>query len=120
MQGKIDIMADAENMTSFETDSKGAAEKRPHILHIVLVACTVGMFVYLGGSVGGQLVRQYAGNAPSADQAMVSALLLNIALILLVWRRTTHVGCALSAAGAEEILVCRYSSSGNVIGQHVL
>lgn len=38
----------------------------------------------------------------------------------LVWRRTTHVGCALSAAGAEEILVCRYSSSGNVIGQHVL
>lgn len=103
MQGKIDIMADAENMTSFETDSKGAAEKRPHILHIVLVACTVGMFVYLGGSVGGQLVRQYAGNAPSADQAMVSALLLNIALILLVWRRTTNLSSEVDVYKQAEV-----------------
>jgi len=38
----------------------------------------------------------------------------------LVWRRTSHVGCAISHAGAEEVLVCRYSSSGNVIGQPVL
>jgi hypothetical protein len=55
----------------------------------MLVGCTVAMFVYLGGSVGSQLVSQYAGSARSADQAMVSALLLNIALILLIWRRTT-------------------------------
>jgi Cysteine-rich secretory protein family len=34
----------------------------------------------------------------------------------LVWRSTTRVGCAVSAAGREEILVCRYSSPGNVIG----
>lgn len=38
----------------------------------------------------------------------------------LVWRKTTHVGCATSAAGDEEVLVCRYRSSGNVIGQSVL
>jgi hypothetical protein len=35
----------------------------------------------------------------------------------LIWRRTARVGCALSAEGEEEILVCRYSSAGNVIGQ---
>ncbi|QIK79107.1 SCP-like extracellular [Sphingomonas piscis] len=35
----------------------------------------------------------------------------------LIWRRTTRVGCALSGEGEEEILVCRYSSPGNVIGQ---
>lgn len=34
----------------------------------------------------------------------------------LVWRTTTRVGCAVSAEGREEILVCRYSSPGNVIG----
>lgn len=38
----------------------------------------------------------------------------------LIWRRTTHVGCASSAVGAEEILVCRYSTAGNVIGQPIL
>jgi hypothetical protein len=38
----------------------------------------------------------------------------------MVWRRTTHVGCATSSAGAEEILVCRYSTAGNVIGEKVL
>jgi len=38
----------------------------------------------------------------------------------LIWRRTTHVGCASSAAGAEEILVCRYRTAGNVLGQEIL
>jgi diguanylate cyclase (GGDEF)-like protein len=47
------------------------------------------MFVYICGSVATQMVRQYVGMAPGTDQAMVSALLLNIALILLIWRRTS-------------------------------
>jgi diguanylate cyclase (GGDEF)-like protein len=55
----------------------------------VLVASAIGMFVYIGGSVATQMVRQYVGMAPGTDQAMVSALLLNIALILLIWRRTS-------------------------------
>jgi hypothetical protein len=38
----------------------------------------------------------------------------------LVWRRTRKVGCAVNADGAEEILVCRYSTAGNVLGQRPL
>lgn len=38
----------------------------------------------------------------------------------LIWRRTTHVGCATSAEGPEEILVCRYRTAGNVIGETIL
>lgn len=38
----------------------------------------------------------------------------------LIWRRTTHVGCASSSAGAEEVMVCRYRTAGNVYGQAVL
>lgn len=49
----------------------------------------LAMFVYLGGSVGTQLVQQHFGRGATTDQAMVSALLLNIALILLIWRRTS-------------------------------
>jgi hypothetical protein len=34
-----------------------------------------------------------------------------------VWRRTTEVGCAIARGNSEEILVCRYSAPGNIIGQ---
>jgi diguanylate cyclase (GGDEF)-like protein len=73
-----------------DTMSDAPKGRRP-LTSIVAVAMTIGMFVYLGGSVGAQVVRQYAGSAPSTDQAMVSALLLNIALILLIWRRTSSL-----------------------------
>jgi hypothetical protein len=35
----------------------------------------------------------------------------------LIWAKTRRVGCAINAEGAEEILVCRYSSAGNIPGQ---
>ena len=34
-----------------------------------------------------------------------------------MWSRTRQVGCALSRGRREEVLVCRYSQAGNVIGQ---
>lgn len=56
---------------------------------IALIFGALAMFVYIGGSVGTQIVEQYFGKGATTDQAMVSALLLNIALILLIWRRTS-------------------------------
>jgi hypothetical protein len=38
----------------------------------------------------------------------------------IVWRNTRKVGCALAAGSNEDILVCRYSEGGNVIGERVL
>lgn len=35
----------------------------------------------------------------------------------LMWRSSTHVGCAVTANPREEFLVCRYSEGGNVIGE---
>ena len=35
----------------------------------------------------------------------------------LIWKATTHVGCGIARGEQEEILVCRYSSPGNIIGQ---
>ena len=35
----------------------------------------------------------------------------------LIWRGTTHVGCAVAARGDRSILACRYSPPGNVDGQ---
>lgn len=35
----------------------------------------------------------------------------------LMWRRTTDVGCATAQGRSEEVLVCRYSTAGNVTGE---
>ena len=35
----------------------------------------------------------------------------------LVWRDTTEVGCAQASSAGEEVLVCRYASPGNYIGE---
>ena len=35
----------------------------------------------------------------------------------LMWRKTTAVGCATSHSADEDLLVCRYSTAGNVTGE---
>lgn len=37
----------------------------------------------------------------------------------MIWRSTTHVGCAIASGGGNDFLVCRYSPPGNVLGQYV-
>lgn len=38
----------------------------------------------------------------------------------LVWRTTAQVGCARSVGRSEEIMVCRYSRPGNLLGSSAL
>jgi uncharacterized protein YkwD len=38
----------------------------------------------------------------------------------LVWHSTTHVGCSVATGAEDDVLVCRYSPPGNVIGQSPL
>jgi diguanylate cyclase (GGDEF)-like protein len=97
MDGSLDSLADTESETGI------SVMRRMPFVHIASIASAVVMFVYLGGSVGGQLVRQYLGSAPSTDQAMVSALLLNIALILLVWRRTSNLSSEVDVYRQAEV-----------------
>lgn len=35
----------------------------------------------------------------------------------LVWRKTTHIGCARASCGRNAVVVCRYSPAGNRIGK---
>ncbi|HYZ47364.1 MAG TPA: CAP domain-containing protein [Sphingomonas sp.] len=37
-----------------------------------------------------------------------------------IWRNTRKVGCALAHGAKEDILVCRYSQGGNVIGERAI
>ena len=48
----------------------------------------IAMFVIIGGQVGADTAQTLMGVGRGTNQMMVTALLLNIALILLTWRRT--------------------------------
>jgi hypothetical protein len=37
----------------------------------------------------------------------------------IIWRKTTRLGCAIARARGQDVLVCRYSPAGNVMGQMV-
>lgn len=62
--------------------------ERKNVLYGVVMFAAIAMFVVIGGQVGAQAVRTFLGYGRGTDQIMVTALLLNIALILLTWRRT--------------------------------
>ena len=64
-------------------------ERSRKIVYSFVMFAAIVMFIAIGGQVGAQTVRTFIGTSAGADQIMVTALLLNIALILLIWRRTS-------------------------------
>lgn len=60
--------------------------RRDGVTLCITIAATV-LFVVTGGMVLGDVVRAHAGHGLGPDRMLVNALLLNIALILLGWRR---------------------------------
>ena len=63
--------------------------KRP--IHGFVMFCAVAFFVIIGGQVGAEAVRTFMGYGRGTNEVMVTALLLNVALILLTWRRTSEL-----------------------------
>jgi diguanylate cyclase (GGDEF)-like protein len=56
-----------------------------------VMVVALAMFIYVGSNVFSVLIRQFVGEAVNSNNMMGSALILNIALILLIWRRTTNL-----------------------------
>jgi diguanylate cyclase (GGDEF)-like protein len=79
-------MTDADNRGHFQMPT---GQRGRNIIYSLVMFAAIAMFVVIGGQVGAQTVRTFVGNSQGADQVMVTALLLNIALILLIWRRTS-------------------------------
>jgi diguanylate cyclase (GGDEF)-like protein len=88
--------AGLNNMENQQTETENGiyagrpqAKRGSGLFYSIIMFAAIAMFVAIGGQVGAQTVRTFIGTSAGADQAMVTALLLNIALILLIWRRTT-------------------------------
>jgi hypothetical protein len=59
-----------------------------------------------------------AGIFPESSTSGVSSDVSHYTQV--IWSRTTDIGCAVAQGTGEEILVCRYSTAGNVWGQSPL
>lgn len=68
-----------------------SATKFNKIIYGFVMFAALMMFVYVGSTVGIQIIRNIIGNSEGADQIMGAALILNVALILMIWRRTTSL-----------------------------
>lgn len=66
-----------------------ARKDRNSLIHGFVMFSAIAMFVTIGGQVGSQVISTLMGHGDGTNQMMVTALLLNIALILLTWRRTS-------------------------------
>jgi diguanylate cyclase (GGDEF)-like protein len=89
-----------------ETESTSPGQKRQerrNVLYGVVMFAAIALFVAIGGQVGAQAVRTFLGYSEGTDQIMVTALLLNIALILLTWRRTNALSDEIHVYRAAEV-----------------
>jgi diguanylate cyclase (GGDEF)-like protein len=86
---KISMEQQALNAETVSPPSVSPSRWGKNLIYSIVMFASIAMFVVIGGQVGAQTVRTFIGSSQGADQAMVTALLLNIALILLIWRRTS-------------------------------
>jgi len=82
------------NITKISTPNKEAITASligKRIISYGIYVFALILFVGIGGQVGSETLRLFMGSSNGADQAMVTALILNIALIILIWKRTTSL-----------------------------
>jgi diguanylate cyclase (GGDEF)-like protein len=83
----------ARDTTTGEADDerqpRGQGERDLIALGIAFAALI--LFVGTGGSLFPQIARSWLGEGPAPDHALVSAVLLNIALLIFGWRRHTQL-----------------------------
>lgn len=70
-------------------DRLGRAERDVVVMGIAVAACL--LFVGIGGSAMSQIAHAWFGGGSKPDQLLVSAMLLNIALIIFGWRRYSEL-----------------------------
>ncbi|MDD3799736.1 MAG: EAL domain-containing protein [Novosphingobium sp.] len=78
-------MATAKTQERWTQDKVGRTERDVIVMGIAIAACL--LFVGIGGSAMTQILDSWLGHRDRPDQLLISAMLLNIALIIFGWRR---------------------------------
>ena len=70
-----------------EAPMTGQIARGREVATIAITAASILLFVGIGSSVAGTITRQALGRGEHLDRTLVIALMLNVALILMGWRR---------------------------------
>ncbi|MGK6355516.1 putative bifunctional diguanylate cyclase/phosphodiesterase [Sphingomonas sp. DT-207] len=76
--------------------------KRPNLIAGAVIVAAILLFVGTGSAVLSQTLQHYFGGGRPAEQTLVTALLLNVALILFGWRRQRELSRELRIRTAAE------------------
>lgn len=79
---------ESQNISAEKLSSPPVQRHRKSFIRGFVMVVALLMFVLIGGQLGTQVVGTFLGYSHGTNQVMVTALLLNMALILLTWRRT--------------------------------
>jgi diguanylate cyclase (GGDEF)-like protein len=95
--------------------SPGSIEPRATPAGLITMAA-IALFIALGGAVGATLLRQILGTSEQVDRTLVIALLLNVALILIGWRRHRKIARALDEHVAARVRTRLLAASDPLTG----
>lgn len=70
-----------------KTDSDSLKRAEHDVIAIGIAIAAILLFVGIGGAAVPQIVQSWLGHGKQPDQVLISAMLLNIALIIFGWRR---------------------------------
>ncbi|TPG43702.1 EAL domain-containing protein [Sphingomonas koreensis] len=93
--------ADRVASTPYQNSDRPKAGRDDLVTGAITVAAIL-LFVGTGSAVLSNILKQYLSGGPAPDQTLVIALLLNVALILLGWRRHTMLSSELLVSAAAE------------------
>ncbi len=79
---------ESQHISAEKLSSPPVKRQRKSFVRGFVMVVALLMFVLIGGQLGTQVVGTFLGYSRGTNQVMVTALLLNMALILLTWRRT--------------------------------
>jgi len=102
--GKLPIHegSSSQAMTPDLDDHDGEAPPRPSLLAGAVSVAAILLFVGTGSAVLSQTLQHYFQGGKPADQTLVIALLLNVALILFGWRRHRELSQEVQIRAAAE------------------
>ncbi|WP_242137226.1 MULTISPECIES: bifunctional diguanylate cyclase/phosphodiesterase [unclassified Sphingomonas] len=93
---------DTDTRKTEAQDSRPEPAPRSDLVGNAITVAAILLFVGLGSAALSSTVQQLVGSPVHTDQALVIALLLNIALILIGWRRHSHLANEVSVRTAAE------------------
>lgn len=99
-------------------DEPAKARAKRDLVALGIAMAAIMTFVATGGSVIPQMVRNFLGQGAPPDPALLNAVILNIALIIFVWRRYAELNREIADRRSAEERARKLANTDTLTGCH--